>query len=264
MAVFHISPALHFQVPVGTVVKTADGRFLADLDKEGTMFVLARGGAGGHGNHYFTTDVVQCPVVAEYGARGEDFSYCIEVKSMAHFGLVGLPNAGKSTLLQAISRARPKVAPYPFTTLKPHLGMVEFSDYEQIAVADLPGLIEGSHKNRGLGIGFLKHVERCSCLLMVVDLSSDPIADLALLRREIELYNPQLSSRRQIVVGNKIDVKESEESLDLLIKSEGESNVFGVSAKFGTNLTNLLLRMKEIYDSHLSEGDVSKQNVDEK
>ncbi|KAF6199844.1 hypothetical protein GE061_006142 [Apolygus lucorum] len=222
-------------VPIGTVVKSPSGEVLGDLDNEGTMFVLARGGAGGHGNHYFTSDVEQCPLVAEYGGKGEDIAYQIEVKSMAHFGLVGLPNAGKSTLLQAISRARPKVAPYPFTTLKPHLGMVQFSDFEQIAVADLPGLIEGSHKNRGLGISFLKHVERCSCLLLVVDLSGDPQSDLSILRREIELFNPELASRQQLVVGNKLDVTGAEDALNALANSEGESNIIGQRWQFDTS-----------------------------
>ncbi|XP_063244608.1 mitochondrial ribosome-associated GTPase 2 [Bacillus rossius redtenbacheri] len=180
---------------------------VADLQHEGCMFVAARGGAGGHGNHFFTSDTLQSPKVAECGAEGEQLDYVLELSSMANVGLIGLPNAGKSTLLRAISRARPKVASYPFTTLKPHVGIVQYDDYEQVAVADLPGLIEGSHKNRGLGIAFLKHAERCAVLVYVVDASCDkPWTHLWLLQHELGQFCKDMLSRSQLVVCNKVDL----------------------------------------------------------
>ncbi|CAH2079690.1 unnamed protein product, partial [Iphiclides podalirius] len=133
-----------------TIVRDEAGRVVGDLSSEGAMFVAARGGAGGRGNKFFLTDTQQAPDIAEFGAIGESRVYSLEVRSMAHVGLIGFPNAGKSTLLRALTRARPTVAPYPFTTLRPHIGMVPYDDYEQVAIADLPGLIPGSHKNYGL------------------------------------------------------------------------------------------------------------------
>jgi GTP-binding protein len=242
-------------VPVGTVVKNSDGRVVGDLAHEGVMFVAARGGAGGKGNHFFITDTEQAPEICEYGAVGEDLEYTLEIKSMAHVGLIGFPNAGKSTLLRAISRARPKIAPYPFTTLKPHIGMVLYDDYEQIAVADLPGLIEDSHKNRGLGIQFLKHAERCSALLYIIDLSIDePWQYLHTLQRELSLFSKHLLDRPQIVIGNKIDLPESRDNLEE-IKNHTDLKIIGISAKMGTNVNELLREIRIIYDR-------SKENDD--
>nr|CAD7439181.1 unnamed protein product [Timema bartmani] len=235
-----------WQVPVGTIVKTATGRVIADLSREGSMFVAARGGAGGHGNHFFVSDTAQSPQVAQFGAQGEDLQYVLEVRSMAHIGL------GKSTLLQAISRARPKIAPYPFTTLKPHLGMVQYDDYEQIAVADLPGLISGSHQNKGLGIAFLKHTERCAALMFVVDLScSEPWRHVDLLRYELGQFSSELIRRPQVVVGNKLDLPESKENLAML-KERVDVPIIPISAKVGTNLSILLQHIRSMYDEHLS------------
>ncbi|XP_014252461.1 uncharacterized protein LOC106668326 isoform X3 [Cimex lectularius] len=236
------------QVPVGTAVKSLTGEHLGDLDKEGAMYVLARGGAGGKGNAYFVTDTQQTPLVAEYGANGEDRSYILEIKSMANFGLVGLPNAGKSTLLQAISRAKPKVASYPFTTIRPSVGIIMYSDYEQLAVADLPGLIEGSHKNRGLGIQFLKHLERCACLLYIVDVSQNPTSALEILKNEVGSYNSKLLQRPYLIVANKIDLPAAEEGLREMNKQEDPDKVIAISAKFGKNITKLLYLLREIYD----------------
>lgn len=242
---------LKVKVPVGTVIRDNLGHTVGDLCEDGSMFILARGGSGGRGNHFFATDIVQSPMIAEYGAAGEQKSYTLEVKSIAHFGLLGLPNAGKSTLLQAISRARPKVASYPFTTLKPYVGMINYSDFEQIAVADLPGLIKGSHLNYGLGMQFLKHAERCSCLLVVLDTSNDPCSDLQILRTELKAYNAELADKKQIIVANKMDLDESKVNLPILEKYVGEDEVVPISAKYGFNISTFLVHIRKVYDSLL-------------
>ena len=164
---------LVIQVPVGTVLRNLDEAMIADLDREGISFIAAKGGAGGKGNTYFKSSTRRKPEIAEVGGKGEVLEYTLELRTMADVGLIGFPNAGKSTLLTAISRARPKVAAYPFTTLNPHIGMVQYSDLTQLAVADLPGLLPGAHKNHGLGIAFLRHIQRCSLLLYVLDMGED-------------------------------------------------------------------------------------------
>lgn len=236
------------KVPVGTIFKNDEGNVVGDLNREGLMFIAARGGAGGKGNRFFVTNTEQAPQICEYGSEGEDFAYAVEVKSMAHIGLIGFPNAGKSTLLRAISRARPKVAPYPFTTLKPHLGMVMYDDYEQIAVADLPGLIEGSHQNRGLGIQFLRHIERCAALVFVIDASlPDCGSHFEKLKLELEAFNADLMTRPMVIVANKIDLPEAKENVELLKKSV-RTPIIEISAKDETNLESLLEKIREIYD----------------
>ncbi|KAK0094171.1 hypothetical protein PV326_011670 [Microctonus aethiopoides] len=239
------------KVPIGTIVRNSNGDILADMDEEGMMFIAARGGAGGHGNAFFASDTQQAPKIAEIGAVGEENQYVLEIRSMAHVGLIGLPNAGKSTLLRAISRARPKVAPYPFTTVRPHLGMVLYDDYEQIAVADLPGLIEDSHKNRGLGIMFLKHAERCAALLFIIDLSSNaPWEQLETLKYEIEQFSTHLSQRPQLIIANKIDLPGAEENLNLL-KQHVDAPIIPISAKMGTNVAVLLKQIRILYDKEV-------------
>ncbi|CAH0557383.1 unnamed protein product [Brassicogethes aeneus] len=237
-------------VPVGTIIKNDKGIVVGDLSEPGLMFVAARGGAGGKGNHFFISDTEQAPKICEYGAKGEDLEYTVEIRSMAHMGLIGLPNAGKSTLLRAISRARPKVAPYPFTTLKPHLGMVQYDDYEQIAIADLPGLIPDSHKNKGLGIQFLKHAERCMGLLYILDMSlPEPWKTLNMLKFELSQFNDKLNLRPQIIIANKMDLEDSEENLEIL-KEHTTELIIPISAKVGTNLEELLIRIRIIYDKN--------------
>ncbi|XP_055640114.1 mitochondrial ribosome-associated GTPase 2 [Toxorhynchites rutilus septentrionalis] len=236
------------KVPLGTIVKTDSGKIVGDLDADGTMFVAARGGAGGKGNHFFISDLEQAPQVAEFGASGENKSYFLELRSMAHVGFIGLPNAGKSTLLRAITRARPKVAAYPFTTLKPHLGMVQYDDYEQIAVADLPGLIPDSHKNKGLGIQFLKHAERCNVLLFVIDVSlEEPWNHYNTLVHELSMFSEELASRPRVIIANKIDLPEAEKNIQLL-EHHVDVPVIPISAKIGTNIEELLKEIRVIYD----------------
>lgn len=237
------------KVPVGTIVKNNTGRVVGDLSLEGLMFVAARGGAGGKGNHFFLSNSNQTPEVSEYGATGEDCNYRLELRSMAHVGFIGLPNAGKSTLLRAITRAKPKVASYPFTTLKPHLGMIPYDDYEQVAVADLPGLIAGSAENRGLGIQFLKHAERCNTLLFVIDVSSDePWNHYYTLINEIEKFSTELIGRKKIIAANKMDVSGAEENLKLFQEKITDVPIIPISAKMSTNITTLLEVIREFYD----------------
>lgn len=164
---------------------------------------------------------------------------------------IGLPNAGKSTLLRAITRARPRVAPYPFTTLQPHLGVVHYDDYEQISIADLPGLIPGSHLNKGLGIQFLKHAERCSALLFIIDLScEEPWKHFEQLRFEIGMFSEELLMRPQVIVGNKIDVPESSLNLKSMKEIFPTTPIIPISAKMGTNLSGLLSNIRRTYDTY--------------
>jgi len=202
---------LVIKVPVGTVVKDADSEeILADLDQDGKEFVVARGGKGGLGNAHFATPTNQAPRYAQPGQKGEEKWIILELKLLADVGLIGLPNAGKSTLISTISSARPKIADYPFTTLNPVLGVVKYKDYHSFVVADIPGLIEGAHKGAGLGHQFLRHVERTSLILHLVDVSdylqSDPVKDFEKIQKELELYNPELINKSFAVVGTKIDI----------------------------------------------------------
>lgn len=239
-------------VPVGTVIKDDTGRVVGDLARPGVMFVAARGGAGGHGNRYFATDTEQAPEIAELGGAGESLRYALELSSIADFGLLGFPNAGKSTLLRAVTRARPKVAPYPFTTLQPYVGVVRYSDMETVAVADLPGLIEDSHLNHGLGVSFLRHVQRCMALLLVVDLSvPEPWSYVRVLRHEVRCFSETILDRPQLIVANKVDTAGAADNLAALRRQLPDDTVVEISAKHGVNLETLLKHMKAIYDENV-------------
>lgn len=202
---------LIIRVPVGTIVKDAEtGQTLADLDREGKEFTVARGGKGGLGNAHFATPTHQTPRYAQPGQKGEERWIILELKLVADVGLIGLPNAGKSTLLSVISSARPKIAEYPFTTLSPVLGVVKYGNYQSFVVADIPGLIEGAHRGAGLGYQFLRHVERTSLLVHLVDVSdfiqSDPVQDFEKIQKELELYSPELIRKPVAVAATKIDL----------------------------------------------------------
>jgi len=190
---------------------------VADLVGEGQELILCKGGKGGLGNVHFKSSRNRVPTQFTEGEPGEEGTFYLELRKIADAGLVGYPNAGKSTLLGRISAAHPKVAPYPFTTLTPHIGVVELPEYARITVADIPGLIEGAHRNVGLGHDFLRHIVRCKLLVFVIDMAGsegrEPLDDLGKLRKELDLYDPQLSERPWIVVANKMDLPGAEENL---------------------------------------------------
>ena len=236
------------EVPPGTVVRDlASGQVLGDLVAAGDELVVAAGGRGGRGNARFTSSVNQAPRTAEPGRAGEERELELELKLLADIGLIGRPNAGKSTLLSRLSAARPKIADYPFTTLEPHLGVVAAPDdeFRTVVVADIPGLIEGAHDGAGLGIRFLRHVERCRALLHLVDLAGeDPLDDrIVAVRGEIEAYSAELAARPWLLVGTKLDaVAERDAALAALAAAAAAHGVDGraVSAVTGEGVRELV------------------------
>jgi len=198
---------LRIPVPPGTVVYDADsGELLGDLTEPGQELVVARGGRGGRGNARFATSTNQAPRIAEHGEPGEERWLRLELKLLADVGVVGMPNAGKSTLLAAVTAARPKIAPYPFTTLQPNLGVVVLDDQTEFVLADIPGLIEGASEGKGLGHEFLRHIERTRVLIHLLDgLSADPLADFAAINRELAAFGHGLAQKAQLVALNKMD-----------------------------------------------------------
>src|SRR3954471_19836572 len=213
-------------VPVGTQVfqKQEDGEYtlIADLTKEGDEILIAKGGLGGQGNARFVTSTNRAPRKAQPGLPGEEKDLRLQLKLLADVGLVGYPNAGKSTIISRISAAKPKIADYPFTTLTPNLGVVGLSGDRSFVVADVPGLIEGAHRGLGLGHQFLRHLERTKVLVHLVDVSGgsgrDPVEDLDTLRRELEMFQPTLAAKPQIVAANKIDALDDEARLEALAR----------------------------------------------
>jgi len=239
-------------VPVGTIVRRAapdgSGEVVADLTVAGQRVVVVKGGRGGRGNARFATSTRQAPRIAEHGQRGEQAHLILDLKLLSDVGIVGLPNAGKSTLLRAVSAARPKVADYPFTTLEPVLGVVEVG-YESFVLADLPGIIEGAHEGAGLGHQFLRHVERTRVLVHLLDGSRpDPVADLETLNRELAWYSEELQHKRQQVVVNKLDMPEVRArlvELDARLRTLGHDSLF-ISAATGEGVPDLLRRLLEL------------------
>ncbi|OUN00528.1 MAG: hypothetical protein BAA04_04095 [Firmicutes bacterium ZCTH02-B6] len=244
---------LVIKVPPGTAVKDeATGEYLADLTEPGQRAVVARGGRGGRGNAQFKTSVRQAPRFAEKGEPGEERWLVLELRVIADVGLVGMPNAGKSTLLSRISAARPKVAPYPFTTLSPNLGVVSLGVGQSFVVADIPGLVEGAHMGIGLGHDFLRHVERTRVLIHVVDVSGlegrDPVDDFRAINEELRLYRPELAEKPQLVAANKLDLEEGRRNL-ARFQAEVEAlgyRVFPISAATGDGVQELIYAAWEV------------------
>ena len=246
---------LELAVPIGTLVyeKTGDGdppsRLLADLAEEGQRVLVARGGRGGLGNARFATSTNRAPRKVQPGEPGEIKELRFELKLLADVGLVGFPNAGKSTLIARISAARPKIADYPFTTLTPNLGVVRLSDDRSFVVADVPGLIEGAHRGLGLGHQFLRHLERTKVLVHLVDVSGasgrDPAQDLDILRRELELFQPTLAAKPQMVAANKIDALDEAARAAALEKRAADLKLpfFRISGATGAGVAELVEAM---------------------
>jgi GTPase len=242
---------LELGVPIGTVVYRLEvdgGQYeqLADLTADNQRVLVAQGGRGGRGNAQFATSTNRAPRRADKGYPGEAWTLRLQLKLIADVGLVGYPNAGKSTLISRVSAAKPKIANYPFTTLTPHLGVVSLSDDRSFVVADVPGLIEGAHRGQGLGHQFLRHIERTKVLAYVVDVSSasgrEPADDLAVIRRELELFRSDLLERPQVVAANKIDAIDDPERLARLRAKADEWGlpVLGISAVTGEGVQALL------------------------
>lgn len=233
-------------LPRGTLIKDPEtGRILGDLVDEGQALTIARGGKGGRGNSSFATSTRQAPRFAEKGEPGEEGVFLLELKLIADIGLVGYPNAGKSSLITRLSHARPKVAPYPFTTLSPVLGVMEGPGGERLTIADIPGLVEGAHENVGLGHDFLRHIERTRALVMVLDVAGvdgrTPLDDYRSLRTELKLHNPLLSAKPFLVAANKMDLEGARENLPRFLSSSrlAKARVFPASALTGEGLEDL-------------------------
>jgi GTP-binding protein len=250
------------KVPCGSIIKDAlTGNILADLTKDGETFLAAKGGKGGRGNSWFATSTNQTPREAEPGKPGKELELQIELKLLADVGLVGLPNAGKSTLISKISAAKPKIADYPFTTLQPNLGIVRYKDFQSFVVADIPGLIEGAHLGKGLGIRFLKHVERTKLLVFLIDATLLPYKekkteDYDILINELKGYDDSMLKKPRIICFTKIDAMNEEQIKELanvkFTKGKKKYPVMKISAVSGENIPKLVdeiwLQLQQSYE----------------
>ena len=245
-----------YKVPPGLLISRIVERFneqtgeveedlevVADLTDIGQEFILCKGGKGGKGNQHYATATHQAPREFTPGQDGEEGNFFFELRSIADTGLVGLPNAGKSTLLSKLSAAKPKIANYPFTTLQPMVGVIEFGNFRRGTMADIPGLIEGAHQNIGLGHDFLRHIQRCRILVFVVDTAGsegrDPVADIETLRTEIKLYDSAMAKRPWVIICNKMDLPEAEEHYQQIKERFKRVRIFPISADQGTGLEKL-------------------------
>lgn len=242
------------QVPLGTLVMDADsGQLIADFDGAGKSMVIARGGRGGKGNLHFKSSTHRAPRFAQPGEPGQAFTLRLELKLLADVGLMGLPNAGKSTLISVISSARPKIADYPFTTLVPNLGVVQPPSGEPFVVADIPGLVEGAHEGVGLGIQFLRHIERTRILVHLIDAAAidehDPLGGYRTINRELSRYSEALATKPQIVVLNKIDLPDARHRADIFLAAFDRAPVFQISAATRTGVVALLTQIITLLDT---------------
>ena len=239
---------------VRTNINESEKEFVCDLLEHGQQFVLCKGGRGGLGNRNFATPTRQTPRFAQPGEEGDEGYYLLELRIVADAALVGFPNAGKSTLLTAISRARPKIAPYPFTTLHPQIGIVEDPvDYHRMTVCDVPGLIPGAHENKGLGHAFLRHIRRCKVIVLLLDMAGSegrkPWEDYRQLLQELEYYDKGLLDRPRLVVANKMDEPGAEELLKQFKRHIRKTPVIRLSAAFDDGISEFLAKLRETVDS---------------
>tara|TARA_B100001971_G_C18196428_1_gene541757 strand:+ start:282 stop:1397 length:1116 start_codon:yes stop_codon:yes gene_type:complete len=226
-----------------------DAELVTDLTEDGQPFVLCTGGRGGKGNHHFTTSTNQAPRIAQPGTPGGEGHYLLELQMVADIGLVGYPNAGKSTLLNAISHAKPKIAPYPFTTLHPQIGVVEMDGWERYTVCDIPGIIEGAHNNVGLGHAFLRHIRRCGTLCIILDMAGvddrEPRDDYEKILFELKQYDPELVAKPHLVAANKMDEDAAEANLKEFQKRFPKVEVMGIMAAIDEGVPELKERFRE-------------------
>jgi len=248
------------KVPVGTIVYEAveienreskiENEPLVDLTRDEQEFVLCQGGKGGKGNVHFKSSRNRAPREYTEGVEGEQGHFWLELRTIADAGLIGYPNAGKSTLLRKVSAARPKVAAYPFTTLHPIIGVVDFSEYRRATIADIPGLIEGAHRGVGLGHEFLRHITRCRIFLFVVDVAGsegrNPVDDVKNLRRELDLYDTRLSERPWFIIANKTDLPEAAENVKALRQKFPKIDIVPVSAATGEGIKELKEKLAQL------------------
>ena len=242
------------EIPEGLRKPHEGAELVADLTTDGQRFTLCKGGRGGLGNRNFATSVRQAPRFAQPGETGtNEGDYFLELRIMAEIGIVGYPNAGKSTLLAAISRARPKVASYPFTTLHPQIGILEYEDFKRLTVCDVPGLIEGAHKDVGLGHAFLRHIQRCKIIVLLLDMAGTdnraPWDDYKQLLSELELYDPSMLDKPRFVVANKMDEPVAEENLKKFKRKVTRTKVLPISAAFDQGITEFKQMIREAVEA---------------
>ena len=244
---------LYIDVPIGTIIRDAEtGKIVADLSKDGQVELVLKGGRGGKGNSHFATATRQVPRFAQAGEDGEEKEVILELKLLADVGLLGFPNVGKSTFLSVVTDAKPKIANYHFTTIEPNLGVVKTEKGDSFVIADIPGIIEGASEGIGLGIQFLRHVERTRLLLHVIDVSGvegrNPVQDFHTINEELKKYSEKLSQRKQIIVANRIDIMQDDTGYKELEKLAKEQNIeiFKISGATGQGIKELLNRVSEV------------------